>query len=146
MVRRILPALLLAMFLWPDQMEADAQPLRSDPSITAVRSARATPLPALFGRPFVAVQVSGIDAPDRVKAGEEVRFSAITNIRNVTLPAEMRWEFGDGKTGRGLSTTHVFEQPGRYTVTFSMSNSRSSDQAAVEIEVLRAKEAAAANP
>lgn len=125
---------------------ASSQPLRTDPSMTAVRAARATPLPALFGRPFVGVEVSGIDAPEKVEVGEEVRFTAITNIRNVTLPAETTWKFGDGETRRGLSTTHVFERPGRYTVAFSMSNSGSADGATVQVEVLEAEEPSAENP
>ena len=50
----------------------------------------------------------------------------------------MRWDFGDGSTSDLASPTHVFQQPGLYSVTLTVTDARGGvGQSVVEIAVDR---------
>jgi len=55
--------------------------------------------------------------------GQTTRFTAtITGGTNVTY----QWNFGDGKTGSGVTTTHTYTTAGPYTATVTATNSAGS--------------------
>lgn len=54
---------------------------------------------------------------------------------------EFLWDFGDGQSGRGEGTSHVYEKPGLYQATLTLRSPGGSAQKSVEIEVLPADRA-----
>lgn len=54
---------------------------------------------------------------------------------------EFRWDFGDGQTGLGEGTSHVYEKPGRYTARLTLRGPGGAAEKSVEIEVLPADRA-----
>lgn len=54
-----------------------------------------------------------------VKAGETVSFDASGSSDNVGI-ASHEWDFGDGTTGTGITTTHTYTEPGTYTVILTV--------------------------
>jgi PKD repeat protein len=57
--------------------------------------------------------------PKNASAGQPVSFSALGAVSAQPVMTYL-WEFGDGTTGSGQSPTHVYRQPGQYTVTLVM--------------------------
>lgn len=51
--------------------------------------------------------------------GETVAFDAGTSSDNVGI-VSYEWDFGDGTTGTGITTTHTYSEPGTYTVTLNV--------------------------
>lgn len=49
--------------------------------------------------------------------GTSISFSGTTS----QCPDVLHWNFGDGNTGTGLNTSHIYSTPGVYTATFSVS-------------------------
>lgn len=45
------------------------------------------------------------------------------------------WTFGDGTTGQGAFTNHIYQSPGSYTATLTVSNGLGSDQETITIIV-----------
>ncbi len=63
---------------------------------------------------------AGLD--QTVRAGEKVNFDASQSSDNVGI-VSYHWEFGDGTTGTGSTTTHTYVNPGTYTVRLTVSDS-----------------------
>ncbi|MGD2158278.1 MAG: PKD domain-containing protein, partial [Anaerolineales bacterium] len=57
-------------------------------------------------------------SPPYIVAGDLVDFSAQASTDGSTL-TEFEWDFGDGSTGTGLSTSHTYTQDDDYTVVFT---------------------------
>ena len=77
--------------------------------------------------PPVAASVVSINStPNPSTTGQTVRFSS--NVRGDT-PLDYMWNFGDGTTGTGANPTHVYSQPGTYTVSLTVRNNAGSDTA-----------------
>jgi PKD repeat protein len=84
--------------------------------------------------PSPPVAITGLsvfnDGPAAV--GQAVKFAAIvetgSNIR-------FAWNFGDGATGEGATTSHVYAGPGEYSVTMTASNSLGDVQATTKVTV-----------
>lgn len=55
-------------------------------------------------------------APVEAKAGKPVEFDGSASTDDGSI-ATYYWEFGDGSTGSGATTTHTYELPGTYEVT-----------------------------
>jgi PKD repeat protein len=53
------------------------------------------------------------------KVGKIVVFNAMGSIDNVGI-VNYEWDFGDGNTETFLATTHVYNEPGTYTVTLTV--------------------------
>jgi len=60
---------------------------------------------------------AGLDRTSRV--GETVIFDGMGSRDNVGIII-CEWDFGDGTTGTFLTTTHVYNEPGTYTVTMTV--------------------------
>ncbi len=69
-----------------------------------------------------APRVIRLDGPAEVKTGTSVTFAATINEGKASRPLDYQWDFGDGGTGSGLTTTHTYDRPGTYAVSFSASN------------------------
>jgi len=63
-----------------------------------------------------------IDPSGNVKAGEAVTFSAVGTSDPDADPMTFKWEFGDGNTGSGLTTSHTYAQPGQYTAKLAVND------------------------
>jgi len=62
-----------------------------------------------------------------------------TSIAPAAAPiTSWHWDFGDGATSSLQNPYHVYETPGTYTVTLTVSNQHGSDSASVTINVLAA--------
>ena len=65
--------------------------------------------------------------PTAAVAGESVDFDGsgtiVSNIPADTVAVSYRWTFGDGQTGSGASTTHIYEKAGSYEVTLRVIDS-----------------------
>lgn len=82
------------------------------------------------------VILDGIEAsfeawPDDVCVGEPVTFDASGTCGGT----DFAWSFGDGATGNGRITTHVYDQPGTYNVLLNVTSPRDGDQATGLVQV-----------
>ncbi|MDX1545569.1 MAG: PKD domain-containing protein [Rhodothermales bacterium] len=89
-----------------------------------------------FKRAFTPVEIVGLNCPAQLVVGSSGNFSATTNDDIASQPVEYRWDFGDGSTGTGLSGSHSFAQGGTYTVTFTATNSGSTDTRSCTVRVV----------
>ncbi len=77
--------------------------------------------------------VAAIDwTPEEAHAGDPVRLVDASSGR----PESWSWNLGDGSTATERNPVHMWDAPGRYTVTLTVSNTLGSDTASREIEVL----------
>ncbi len=63
---------------------------------------------------------------------EAITFSA--DIRGTT-PVTYRWNFGDGGTATGATASHMYSEPGEYTVSLECTNCGGSDSRSITIMV-----------
>ncbi len=69
-----------------------------------------------------AAPVAVIAGPAQMAAGEKVAFDAVGSSDPDGALTGFAWDFGDGNTGTGVRATHVFAQPGDYTVTLTVTD------------------------
>ena len=72
--------------------------------------------------------------PNPAKVGEQVRFGS--KVEGAS-PITFEWDFGDGATGAGTSPTHVYDEPGQYTVRLAVSNEDGEDRDTLTVRVER---------
>ena len=65
-----------------------------------------------------------LDPSGTVKAGDSVIFSAAGSSDPDGDSLTFDWDFGDGNTGTGLTTTHSYAQPGDYTVELAVGDGK----------------------
>ncbi len=88
-----------------------------------------------FKSAAVPLDVLSVNGPSRLEAGAPGTFTASVNS-NATQPMELRWDWGDGSYGNGLTATHTYAQPGAYTVRFMGSNRKGSDEGTLNVTVV----------
>lgn len=88
-----------------------------------------------FDRPFVPVEISSVEIPDRLITGEDGTFSVQVNA-NASDPVEYQWTLGDGTQGQSQSITHAYEEADSYEVTVTASNSDSQSSRGGTVEVI----------
>lgn len=88
-----------------------------------------------FSRPAVPPRIIALNGPAEVQVGESADFTARIN-EDATQPLTYRWNFGDGRTASGLEASHVYNQPGTYTVMFSARNNAGMARDSLSVEVL----------
>ncbi|HEY5344369.1 MAG TPA: PKD domain-containing protein [Solirubrobacteraceae bacterium] len=69
--------------------------------------------------------IGTVSAPTTGQTGQALSFSISTPVSVWKPVRAITWDFGDGTTGSGLSTTHTYTQPGVYTVTVTASDNQS---------------------
>lgn len=68
-------------------------------------------------------------SPSAPVQGQSVRFDASASKDEgveCQLTCTYAWDFGDGGTGQGMLTTHVYESPGVFAVTLKITDARGS--------------------
>lgn len=71
-----------------------------------------------------------------VNIGVSVIFNATDSSDNINI-VSYEWDFGDSDTGTGLTTSHIYTNPGTYNVTLKVTNTEgNSDKDSVTIIVL----------
>lgn len=93
----------------------------------------------LAGCTATAPTVGTINTPDELETGESGTFEATIENQDEVGQEELSysWEFGDESGGSGLLTNHVYNSTGKYTVTFTASNSGGADSASATVQVVR---------
>jgi PKD repeat protein len=75
---------------------------------------------------------SFVYSPANPKVGEKVHFNASESSDADGNIVNYAWDFGDGRTGSGVTTTHKYKNPGTYTVVLvvrdNTGNSGSTNQ------------------
>ena len=61
-----------------------------------------------------------VDPSGTVKAGDSVTFSAAGSSDPDGDGLTFEWDFGDGNTGTGLTTSHTYAQPGTFVVKLAV--------------------------
>lgn len=89
-----------------------------------------------FKRPPVPPRVIALNGPEEVRAGESASFRARVNEEDATRPLTYRWEFGDGRTASGITTSHVYNRPGTFDVTFTARNEDGAARDSLSVTVL----------
>jgi len=75
-------------------------------------------------------------SPNDPSPGDEIVFDASQSFDPDGNVVDYIWDFGDGNSGRGLSTTHVFEREGVFTVVLTVVDDDGlSDGARVSLSV-----------
>ncbi len=59
-------------------------------------------------------------APTEPRSGEQIEFDAGGSSPNVGTLVSYTWDFGDGQTAAGETTTHRYEETGTYQVTLTV--------------------------
>ena len=62
-----------------------------------------------------------------------VQFSA--NVRG-DQPLTYSWDFGDGATGSGATTSHTYTEPGNYQVTLTLTNAQGTTTRSITVQAL----------
>ncbi len=80
-----------------------------------------------------------VAGPDTLITASELQFDGTQSSDADGEIIEYRWQFGDGATGRGPAPTHIYRNPGVFTVTLTVkdnsgtSSDEASDQLTVEV-------------
>jgi hypothetical protein len=101
-----------------------------------------TPTPGDEPQPTPTTPVSPeavINAPAQATQGERVAFDGSQSVAGTSRIARYDWDFGDGNTGSGERVRYVYQAPGNYTVTLTVTDQDGlTDTAPAQIEILSA--------
>lgn len=68
--------------------------------------------------------IARIHAPSQARAGVLVHFNGGASFDGDGCITSYRWDFGDGDTGTGSTSSHRYDSPGRYRVTLMITDDR----------------------
>lgn len=77
-----------------------------------------------------------IDCATDLNVGEQGTFTAFAN-EDATEPIDYMWDFGDGSTGSGMTTSHAYSAEGTYTVTLTADGPVNTDTETCLVTVTR---------
>jgi len=63
-------------------------------------------------------------SPDRTKANEVVTFDASGSFNATGKIVNYTWDFGDGASGKGITSKHAYAAPGEYYTTLTVTDNR----------------------
>lgn len=75
-----------------------------------------------------------IDGPEAVAVGDLVTFDASQSTDSDGAVIAYTWDFGDGSSGRGVSATHRYEDPGTYTLRLTALDDAGVGNSQVQVE------------
>jgi PKD repeat protein len=85
--------------------------------------------------------------PTTPEAGESFTVdgsgTVVSNVPEGTVVASYAWDFGDGEKGQGAQVDHVYDEPGEYTITLTVTDS--AGRVAEAEQPVTVKPASAAN-
>jgi len=61
-------------------------------------------------------------SPSTPNPGETVSFDASSSYDANGTVTNYAWSFGDGADGSGITTAHIYDKPGTYTVVLTVSD------------------------
>ena len=88
-----------------------------------------------FKAPFTAAEIESLQCPSELTTGQAGSFMVMIND-DATQPVTTTWQWGDGTTGSGLTTSHVYNAPGTYTVTAMTMNEGGEDSESCLVTVV----------
>jgi len=80
--------------------------------------------------------VADAGSDQTVEVGETVSFNADDSTDNVGITS-YEWDFGDGTTGSGVTSTHTYDKSGTYTITITLEDAAGNvgtDSVSVSVE------------
>ena len=77
-----------------------------------------------------------VDPSGTVKAGSSVTFSAAGSSDPDGDSLTFEWDFGDGNTGTGLTTSHAYAQPGEYVAELAVGDGTHEATTSMSITVV----------
>jgi PKD repeat protein len=80
-------------------------------------------------------RVLSVDGPTTLETGESGTYTASVNAEEADRPLSYQWNFGDGMTGSGLTSSHTFQEAGTYTVEFTASNEAGEASETLTVDV-----------
>ena len=84
----------------------------------------------------IAAEIVSISAtPMSFQVCEPVTVQFSANVRG-DEPRTYSWDFGDGTTGSGATTSHTYTDPGNYNVTLTLTNAEGSSERSITIQAL----------
>ena len=107
-------------------------------SADALSALPAVGLKYTFDRPAVPPRILELSGPAKVTAGESAAFAARVNEEEATRPLTYEWAFGDGRSATGLTPSHVYNEPGTYTVAFTARNEAGVARDSLTVDVVPA--------
>jgi len=81
---------------------------------------------------YTAPTAAFTEIPSTIDAGQSVAFDASTSTGSITSYA---WDFGDGASGSGKTTSHIYATAGTYTATLTVDGPMGSDTETATITV-----------
>ena len=88
-----------------------------------------------FRAPYTAAEITSLECPAELETGESGSFMAMVND-DATTPVTTTWQWGDGSTGSGMTTSHSYGAPGTYTVTAMVMNEGGEDSESCLVTVV----------
>ena len=126
-------------FTFPDVAADGADPgafdIQADDADFDILSNVGGGLKFAFRAPFTAAEIEGLECPAELEVGETGSFMVMTN-EDATQPVSTTWQWGDGSTGSGMSSSHAFNAPGTYTVTAMVMNEGGDDSESCLVNVV----------
>ena len=80
-----------------------------------------------FKPAYVGAEIESLECPAELTAGEAGSFMVMVN-EDANQPVTTTWDFGDGMSGSGMTTSHTFTAPGTYTVMATAANRESDSE------------------
>jgi chitodextrinase/tRNA A-37 threonylcarbamoyl transferase component Bud32 len=77
-----------------------------------------------------------INFPVEARVGEEVTFDGSESRPGSSPIASYEWDFDDGTTGSGAIVTHVYDDPGTYQVTLTVTGEDGLDNTGGPVEIV----------
>lgn len=84
----------------------------------------------------VSKKLNAITGPNQsAQVGRRVLFDGSASTNSTDTELQYNWDFGDGVQSSGVDVTHIYTEPGRYTVTLTVDNGIEQDAATMTVTV-----------
>ena len=90
---------------------------------------------AFKGDGVTPVRIQSLDCPSQLTVNETGSFMLMTND-DASMPVTTTWNWGDGMSGAGMTSSHSYSQPGTYTVMAMAMNEGGDDSESCSVTVV----------